>query len=141
MIAALVAVAFGFVAWTLAEYLIHRFVMHRYFRDRHWRHHLRPSAKEGLLTYTEAAIGAAVALLCLIATFGLTIGGAAWFGLLLGYCTYLLVHHALHNWKITPGSLLRPLYERHVIHHGGVEANFGIVSGFWDRVFGTEARP
>lgn len=72
------------------------------------------------------------------------IGGAAFAfsltgGFLLGYLCYVSVHHLVHHRPARPGSVLFALKRRHALHHHVTpEGNFGVTSGFWDRVFGTE---
>ena len=62
-------------------------------------------------------------------------------GALLGYAGYMFVHHATHHWKIEPGDWLYEARVRHMSHHYHDSANFGVSTGFWDRVFGTARAP
>ncbi len=59
-------------------------------------------------------------------------------GMLLGYAGYMFVHHAAHHMRIEPGHWLYRARLRHMAHHYRDSANFGVITGFWDRVFGTE---
>jgi sterol desaturase/sphingolipid hydroxylase (fatty acid hydroxylase superfamily) len=61
-------------------------------------------------------------------------------GVLLGYAAYMLVHHATHHWPIGPGDWLYEARVRHLAHHYREDSEFGIVTGFWDGVFGTTGR-
>ncbi len=61
-------------------------------------------------------------------------------GALIGYAAYMIVHHATHHWRIEPGHWLYAARVRHMAHHYHDEANFGIVTGFWDWVFGTTGK-
>ena len=53
----------------------------------------------------------------------------------------MFVHHATHHGKIEPGHWLYPSRVRHMAHHYRENINFGVTTGFWDRVFGTERMP
>ncbi|MDH2313344.1 sterol desaturase family protein [Methylobacterium brachiatum] len=123
-------IAFGLAVWTLAEYVIHRFLFHRLpvFRDAHDLHHARPCARTGVTSWHSLAIFGALFLL-------LPAGILA--GIALGYLAYITAHHAVHHWRIAPGHPLYALKMRHAMHHHGVEANFGVVTTLWDRVFRT----
>lgn len=65
-------------------------------------------------------------------TFGLTMFT---FGLFNDFMhdSFHIEHHFLHN--LVPGY--DKMRERHFLHHRNMRRNFGIVSFFWDRVFGT----
>lgn len=139
-VAWMAAAIVGLGAWTLVEYLIHRFVFHlvEYAWRGHLVHHQKPAAYVGLSSiYTMSMFAAAFALLAL--TFGAAMASALLFGLLTGYTAYIVVHDAIHHSTIAPGHPLYAAKLRHVLHHKGVEANFGVVTAFWDRVFRTYA--
>jgi sterol desaturase/sphingolipid hydroxylase (fatty acid hydroxylase superfamily) len=60
-------------------------------------------------------------------------------GLATGYLWYMVVHHATHFWIGRRDSYLYAAKRRHALHHHrDGERNFGVTTGFWDRVFGTE---
>lgn len=128
--ASLPGVVLGLGAWSLAEYAIHRFLFHRVpgFRGAHDEHHARPSGRTGVTSWHSLAIFGALFL-------ALPAGVLA--GLVLGYLAYITAHHAVHHWRIAPGHPLYALKLRHAMHHRGVEANFGVVTTAWDRLFGT----
>jgi sterol desaturase/sphingolipid hydroxylase (fatty acid hydroxylase superfamily) len=58
-------------------------------------------------------------------------------GMLLGYAAYMFVHHATHHFAIQPGDWPYQARVRHMAHHYHDNANFGVSTGFWDRVFNT----
>ncbi|GEP09793.1 sterol desaturase family protein [Methylobacterium gnaphalii] len=135
----LVGVAVGALAWTLAEYVLHRWAFHAlpFFRPAHDEHHAKPSSRTGVTSWHSLLIFGGLALV-------LPPGILA--GFVLGYLAYITAHHAVHHWRVGPTisvqglTLPHPLYAlklRHVAHHRGVEANFGVVTTAWDRVFGT----
>lgn len=149
-----IAALVGLFAWSLAEYLIHAFVFHRVpgIRQAHDEHHRRPSAYIGVASiYTFAIFAALTTLTCIAAgiseiyTEGLTRGFYSGFtdgsgfmaGFLVGYLLYIVVHDAMHHREIGPGHWLYAAKMRHVAHHKGLEANFGIITTLWDRAFGT----
>lgn len=128
----------GYLLWTLAEYFIHRFVFHRTYRREHWAHHLHPTDYVGVQPWQTLGIFL-FAIFALNAAFGATFGAAAAVGLLLGYLSYIVVHDRIHHepearWS---RSFWRRPREAHMLHHGGIELNFGIVHPLWDIVFRT----
>ena len=127
-------IAFGVLAWTLAEYVIHRALFHRLpmFRPAHDHHHAHPSGRTGVSSAHSLGIFGALILV---------VPAGPLVGLLLGYLAYITAHHAVHHWRIAPGHPLYALKRRHRAHHAGVEANFGVVTTVWDRVFGTYVDP
>jgi sterol desaturase/sphingolipid hydroxylase (fatty acid hydroxylase superfamily) len=46
------------------------------------------------------------------------------------------VHHAIHHWKFE-NKLFKKLKRHHYIHHARDTKNIGMVTTFWDHVFGT----
>jgi sterol desaturase/sphingolipid hydroxylase (fatty acid hydroxylase superfamily) len=62
-------------------------------------------------------------------------------GLMLGYFFYGGAHHIIHHWRVEAGSLGYKLKRRHMLHHHFDEnGNFGVTTGFWDIVFGTDLK-
>lgn len=120
----------GLVAWSLAEYVIHRVLFHRlpFFKAAHDLHHARPSGRTGVTSWHSLAIFGG---LFLVVPAGILAG------LALGYLAYITAHHAVHHWRIAPGHPLYALKIRHAMHHRGEEANFGVVTTAWDRLLGT----
>ena len=54
----------------------------------------------------------------------------------------VLVHDAVHRWRLGDKSWMRNHRLRHHRHHRSpVPGNFGVTTGFWDVVFGTEIVP
>jgi surface polysaccharide O-acyltransferase-like enzyme len=80
--------AAGIVAWTLAEYVVHRFVLHGLLPTQHGLHHASPDA--AVLTIFWQ-IWACFALIYLIAGSAFLAGG------LVAYSWYLFVHHYAHH--------------------------------------------
>lgn len=126
----------GFVLWTFLEYAVHRWVFHgegKLSRE-HALHHRHPMEFIGAPPLIALNSG----LLGVLASVFLPLFGLVLIGLLLGYLTYFLGHSAMHHAPPLSTHPLRHAWERHVRHHAGnAPCDFGIVFGFWDRVFGT----
>ncbi|MCG6857661.1 MAG: sterol desaturase family protein [Salaquimonas sp.] len=137
------AAAAGVMAWSLAEYWVHRYFYHEVpgLRELHGHHHAEPEAFIGGPPVLAILIIFALAYLPLVFVSSIVAGGFTT-GALTGYMAYMLVHHAVHYWKPAPGTLLFTLRRHHALHHHhSEEGNFGIITSFWDRVFGTEILP
>jgi sterol desaturase/sphingolipid hydroxylase (fatty acid hydroxylase superfamily) len=136
-----IACAGGVATWTLIEYIFHRFVLHQvpYVAKLHDMHHKSPSAFVGTPTWLSLPAILVGAFLPLWWNIDFTVASGLTAGVMLGYVGYVGVHHALHHWRIGPSSLLYQLKLRHAQHHHiGLDGNFGVTNGFWDRLFGTE---
>jgi sterol desaturase/sphingolipid hydroxylase (fatty acid hydroxylase superfamily) len=118
----------GIVAWSFAEYVIHRFVLHGLSPTQHGLHHASPDA--AVLTIFWQ-IWACFALIYLIA------GGTFLAGGLFAYSWYLFVHHCAHH---GPDILPPPLVKHHRSHHKFATRNYGVSTTLWDRIFGTMLR-
>jgi sterol desaturase/sphingolipid hydroxylase (fatty acid hydroxylase superfamily) len=61
-----------------------------------------------------------------------------WFaGFLAGYVMFGAVHEAVHHSQ-NQSAIMRYFKRLHAIHHhGNSDRNFGVITGFWDHVFGT----
>jgi sterol desaturase/sphingolipid hydroxylase (fatty acid hydroxylase superfamily) len=47
----------------------------------------------------------------------------------------------VHHCRLQPVSYLYKLKHRHALHHHFDDAgNFGVTTGFWDKVFGTDIK-
>ena len=129
----------GLVGWTLAEYLLHRFVLHRwpYFSDFHKAHHDEPRAMIGAPAVFSMLI---FTLSIFLPVFFLSSAGSAFAvfaGFLSGYLAFAAVHEAVHHSE-SQRLPLRHFKKLHAIHHhGDTSKNFGVLTGFWDQVFGT----
>ena len=129
----------GVGLWTLLEYGIHRWLYHgvELFIRLHDAHHKQPDAYIGAPPF----IGIALIFLAIYLPgelLSLTVASGLTTGVLVGYMTYQLVHHATHFWQPARGSYLYCARLRHSSHHYHRElGNFGITTVFWDQVFGT----
>ena len=144
------AVLGGIVAWSLAEYLLHRCAMH-VMRGRgvmsraHLEHHARPAWRWSaidLLSWAgivAAALGAWLPLGWWLG--GLGAGGALAAGWVAGYASYEYLHASAH--RRAPRTAYGAWLRRHHLHHhfGHPMANHGVTSPLWDLVFGTFEAP
>ena len=134
-----VAFACGVVFWTFAEYLVHRYIYHHvpYFKKYHDAHHDEPEALIGAPSVVSPALIFAF-IFAPVWPLGLTIATGFTAGAFLGYCGYMLAHHASHQWTTKPGSYLFHLRQHHARHHYAHDlCNFGVSTAIWDHVFGT----
>jgi sterol desaturase/sphingolipid hydroxylase (fatty acid hydroxylase superfamily) len=132
----------GCVFWTLAEYAIHRWIYHHipYFQAVHDAHHREPKAFIGAPPLIGIGIIGLVVFVPLAATSMAAAYGTTT-GVLIGYCAYLLLHHAAHYWAPASGSWLYRANHHHAQHHYlSDHVNFGVTTSFWDRAFGTSTR-
>lgn len=133
-----VSLLIGLATWTLVEYTIHRFVYHHapVFSALHNSHHQAPNEFIGVPSFVSSGFIVAV---CYFPIRMLDAAAASGFtsGMLLGYAAYMFVHHATHHFPIQPGDWLYKARVRHMAHHYHDNANFGVSTGFWDRVFDT----
>ena len=133
----------GFATWTFAEYLLHRFVLHGwpYFAKYHRAHHDDPRAMIASPTLFTLGVFASLAFLPAALFLGLWTA-LPWFaGFLSGYMAFAAVHEIVHHSE-NQGRVLRYFKRLHARHHHGTEdRNFGVLTGFWDRVFGTLEGP
>jgi sterol desaturase/sphingolipid hydroxylase (fatty acid hydroxylase superfamily) len=103
----------------------------------HGRHHASPAAFIGTPTWLSVAsilLGAFVPLLVIA---GLEIASGAAAGLMLGFTAYVAVHDAIHRRTLDRHSMLYKAKLRHACHHARHDGNYGVTTGFWDRVLGT----
>lgn len=146
----LLAFALGAVAWTLAEYGLHRGAMHALrgkgiMSREHLEHHVRASwsfdvnhilSWIGMLLVGFGLLApAAAALTSWSMGFTLAVGWAA------GYVTYEYQHARAHL-RAPRWSYHRWVARHHFHHHfGHPNANHGVSVPWWDHVFGTYERP
>lgn len=128
--------ACGAFAWTFIEYAVHYYT-HVTVDSNHFRHHIRPIEFAGPPLFV---VGFIVWLIYGVLRMFVDqqLADAAISGLLGFYTVYLLIHDAIHRRSIEPGSWLHRLKDRHEKHHAGDESKFGVITNFWDLVFGTE---
>lgn len=128
----------GLFLWTLVEYLMHKYAYHVWkspFEKGHIMHHDRPYDLMGVPWYVTlvVVVGIYYGLSQFLSPEHLAVYMAfIW----LGYIGYCVTHHAIHHWKIN-NKLFKKLKKHHYIHHARDGKNIGMVTTFWDVVFGT----
>ncbi len=146
----------GWLGWTLFEYALHRWLLHHvrrpllrrvFWEALHKEHHRYRRMGDPDHHGVHIAITAPMVIVLAIALGSVTRGGAAlgvYAGFLLGYCEYETLHWMFHTdalvRRFKPWRPFARLYLAHTIHHlDSAAKNYGFVTGFWDRVFGTWA--
>jgi sterol desaturase/sphingolipid hydroxylase (fatty acid hydroxylase superfamily) len=136
---ALLLMACGLFLYSFTEYLAHRFLYHVMtspFTKGHGLHHDDPKGLLGLPWYFPYPVIIGAYFLLSWGTgapgsVGLLMG--AWW---LGFVGYCAIHHSIHHYNFK-WAWFKRLKAHHKVHHVREETNFGVVSTFWDRVFGT----
>src|ERR1044071_6239908 len=137
----------GFIAWTLAEYWLHRLFFHwkppgkwgeRLHFLVHGVHHTWPKDKYRLVMPPAVSISL---YFIFLGVFLLTIGPKyTWgfhAGFVVGYMFYDLTHYYLHHYN-PRSDYGRRLKKNHMLHHFKDHTRRFCVSNLvWDRLFGT----
>ncbi len=153
-IAIAVGLPLGFLAWTVFEYILHRWLLHHtrhpllrkvFWNGFHREHHMYPEMNDPDPHGIHLVISLPIVVL-LIGTvalmtesgWGLTIL-AGW---ILAYCVYEALHWLFHAGDPDKGlgklSPIKELWEAHTVHHlFRANKNYGFMTMFWDKCFGT----
>lgn len=129
----------GLLAWSLAEYWIHRSILHggSLLGAMHDLHHRLPKDFIGVASWGTFA-GFAMAWLACAGLTGAAAASSLCAGamtLYLGYCTiHVSIHHHAGRGFGRYGALMLRLRQG---HHRGARGNFGVSSPLWDIVFRT----
>jgi sterol desaturase/sphingolipid hydroxylase (fatty acid hydroxylase superfamily) len=140
VLAAAVAFLLALPTGTLVEYLLHRFVLHARSRTlvtrRHRLHHKSNAADTLWGDFRDFLPG-----MVPFAWFGFLHGAAAGAGWVLGGVAYVFFLAAVHKLSHERPRLVFWMNSNaHGLHHGETPRhNFGIVTRFWDVIFGTHA--
>jgi len=129
---------FACVLGTLVEYVLHRFFLHSRFH--HWvirRHklhhktHVRYSIASEFLGFFPAAIP--------FLWIGFVHSTPAGIAFIAGEITFVLAVAIVHKWSHeAPHRIFWMNPAVHHVHHtDSVRWNYGVMTTFWDRVFGT----
>ncbi len=147
-IAAMVGLFFGgLLAWTLAEYFLHRYVFHwvndtprgkRIHFLLHGVHHDFPNDKDRLVMPLLTSVPFAIIFYSLfVFLMGTRLAEPFFAGFVIGYLGYDGTHYAVHHFK--PRTRLGKWVRRHHMlhHHNDHEGGFGVSTPLWDLVFRT----
>jgi sterol desaturase/sphingolipid hydroxylase (fatty acid hydroxylase superfamily) len=131
----------GLASFSLVEYAIHRWLFHRPSSTMgavHQAHHDAPHGHAALPCITSAVV-AVLASWVLSAIVGPAVASFFLCGLMSGYFYYAALHHFEHSIRINalPFRFLQRRWAVHAVHHRLGDANYGVTTSFWDRVFGT----
>jgi sterol desaturase/sphingolipid hydroxylase (fatty acid hydroxylase superfamily) len=139
----------GAVAFTLAEYLIHRFLFHFHAEtDKekriqyliHGVHHEYPKDKDRLVMPPVVSVMLALIFFLLYWVLMNHASFAFFSGFCFGYSTYLIIHYSVHRYK-PPKNLLRILWKHHALHHYREdEGNYSVSFPFWDLLFNSNLK-
>jgi sterol desaturase/sphingolipid hydroxylase (fatty acid hydroxylase superfamily) len=139
---AVIVIAFllTFPAGTLVEYTLHRFLLHSRNRSfisrRHRLHHKSNQADTLWGDFRDFLPG--MVPFCWLGFLHSVVAGLAFLVGGLGYVFLLASVHKLSHERPRLVFWMSP--NSHVLHHGETPRhNFGIVTRFWDVVFGTYA--
>jgi cyclopropane-fatty-acyl-phospholipid synthase len=134
----------GFVVFTLVEYAIHRWLLHNpkcFLFPLHEAHHHDPHAVAAGLFFTSLAV-----LMPVWALLTIVLGwqGGSFFlsGLAAGNLYFGLIHQFEHSIRINqiPFRWMQGRWAAHSVHHKLDNTNFGVMTSFWDWVFGTHQK-
>lgn len=134
----------GFVVFTLVEYAIHRWLLHNpkcFLFPLHEAHHHDPHAVSAGLFFTSLVV-----LMPVWALLTMVLGwqGGSFFlcGLSAGNLYFGLIHQLEHSIRINqiPFRWMQGRWAAHSVHHKLDNTNFGVMTSFWDYVFGTHQK-
>jgi 4-hydroxysphinganine ceramide fatty acyl 2-hydroxylase len=134
----------GLFFFSLIEYAVHRWLLHDLrsaLFDLHNAHHANPERASAFLFPTSLLLLMPVWYLL---ARGLHFQQASYFlmGLSGGYFYFDTLHHVEHRVRINqiPFRWLQKRWAFHSVHHRIEQTNFGVVTSFWDYVFGTHQK-
>lgn len=140
----LLAFVLGLLGFTLAEYAIHRWLLHNpasVLYEAHENHHLNPQMESA--TFFLTSIGVLLPVWYLFSEI-FHVPGTSFFicGFSACYSYYGLLHHFEHRTRINaiPFRWLQSRWAAHSVHHHIAGTNFGVMTSFWDYVFGTHQK-
>jgi len=148
--------AFGWFAWSLMEYWLHRTLFHwvpsaswgeRFHFLLHGVHHKWHQDRYRLVMPPAASIALGVVVVGLLFGIAALLSGllattwvyVAFAGIMAGYVHYDLTHYYVHHAK-PRSAYMKRLRAHHMAHHHNnlyKELKFGVSMTLWDHVFGT----
>jgi sterol desaturase/sphingolipid hydroxylase (fatty acid hydroxylase superfamily) len=141
----------GVLAWSFAEYVLHRWVFH-WIEDSprgrrvhfllHGVHHDFPSDKDRLVMPLGFSVPLGILFyVAYMALLGPRIGEPYFAGFIAGYLAYDGSHYAIHHFRMQ-SWFGRHLKKHHMLHHhSDHDGGFGVSSPLWDHVFRTMPQP
>ena len=143
----LLALLWGAVLWTIAEYVIHRWAFHIHPRSRigqrlhflvHGIHHAYPRDSTRLVMPPLVSLPLAGMFYVVFELLFAPYHRSVWTGFVSGYVAYDMIHYAIHHRNMT--SRLGRYLKRHHMHHHFVNPDraFGVSNPIWDSIFATK---
>jgi sterol desaturase/sphingolipid hydroxylase (fatty acid hydroxylase superfamily) len=140
--------ALGVLAWTVAEYILHRFVFHYQPKSKwgqrlhfifHGVHHDYPRDRLRLVMPPSASIPLAFGFYFLFKLFLPPPNLFAFYpGFVAGYLVYDMMHYAMHHANFTSGWFKR-IKQHHMLHHyDDMSKGYGVSSVLWDKIFRSD---
>ena len=140
-------IIFGFLVWTLVEYVMHRYVFHFELPGKigarvhfivHGVHHDYPSDRMRLVMPPSLSIPLALAFFYLFKWLVPEPFFWMFFGtFLIGYLIYDIGHYAMHHFNFKSG-IFKKIKNHHMKHHyQEPEKGYGVSSPLWDLVIGS----
>ena len=138
---------FGYIAWTLSEYVFHRWLFHTEFPGPigerihfllHGVHHVHPSDPLRLVMPPLMSLPLmALAYVVIMALFPAPIAYTIAAGFLVGYVLYDEIHFHIHH--RAPRTKVEQILRRaHLLHHfRDPDRGYGVSCPYWDSAFGT----
>ncbi len=144
---ALFTLAFGFVFWTFAEYMVHRFLYHtesnsafllKLQHNAHGIHHQHPKDPTRLAMPPVPGLILSGLFFLLFWIVNSTYTFVFFPGFMAGYLVYISFHYAQHVIKTPIYPPFRALWRHHRIHHyQNPYIAHGVSTRLWDFIFGT----
>jgi sterol desaturase/sphingolipid hydroxylase (fatty acid hydroxylase superfamily) len=140
---AVVGFLIGVMLFTLVEYSIHRWLLHNpesVFFQLHAVHHNDPEKPSAFIFPASMAI--LLPLWFLLTWIHFPAASFLLCGFSAGYFYFGMLHHVEHSTRINqiPFRWLQARWAAHSVHHRLDASNFGVMTSFWDYVFGTHQR-
>lgn len=142
----LASAGLGALAWTLAEYLLHRFHGHHARGRNHFsREHLRHHGRRHYFAPTWQKVATAAPVLGGMGVLAALVAGATGVAFTVGfgvaYAGYEVLHRRIHTHP-PRGPYGRWARLHHLFHHfGDPWSNHGVTTSLWDHVFRTWVAP
>lgn len=138
----------GVLAWTFAEYFLHRFVFHYHPTSKwgqrlhfimHGVHHDYPNDSKRLVMPPSISIPLAFIFYFLYKfLLGATFAAPFFAGFVTGYLIYDMIHYAVHhaNWS---NKWFMKIKAHHLKHHfKDPDKGYGVSTIVWDKIVGTD---
>jgi sterol desaturase/sphingolipid hydroxylase (fatty acid hydroxylase superfamily) len=138
---AIISFLAGLLAFSLAEYSIHRWLLHdprSFLFYLHESHHANPGKPAGIPFPTSLAVLLPVWLL--LTSMHFQPASFLLSGFSAGYLYFGVLHYMEHSTRINqiPFRWLQHRWAAHSVHHRLEQSNFGVMTSFWDYVFRTQ---